>query len=291
MAEICIGGAPASWGIFWPHNRELFAPEVYAAQLRDAGYRYTELGPLGYFPTEPAQLRDFLDRHDLRLCGAAHVHTLSDSSSYGVLEDKTRTICSLLQQSSARYFVLMDESEHYPNLAAQRLEPEDWAGLVRDVRRVGELVSQEYGLSFLFHSHIGTAVQTKNEIERLLEAVPAEQMGLCFDTAHYAFWEDDTLEALKAWRDRIPYIHLKNLNMGIARQTRAGGLSTEEAFAQGVMQSLGEGDLDIAEIVGYLRGSQYSGYLVIEEDYVPAKPQTPFELARQNRAYLAELLG
>lgn len=290
MNKIQIGGAPASWGIFWPHNRDKFSPETYAAELSSAGYRYTELGPLGYFPTDAAELTDFLQRYSLKVCGAAHVHTLADPGSYSLLEQATRKACGLLQQSGAEYFILMDESEYYPNLAAQHLDSEQWNAMVRDVRPIAQLVSEEYGLRFLFHSHIGTAVQTKAEIERLLEAIPPEQMGLCFDTAHYAFWEDDTLQALKDWQARIPYIHLKNLSLTIAQQVRAGLMGTEEAFAAGVMQSLEEGDLNIAEIVQYLKAT-YSGYLIIEEDYVPAKPQTPFELAQKNFMYLNQLLS
>lgn len=291
ITEIRIGGAPASWGIFWAHNRDKFAPETYAQELSRAGYRHTELGPLGYFPTDPVALKEFLHSYDLELCGAAHVHTLADPNQYAKLKEQARTICALLQQSSARYFILMDESEYYPNLATQRLDTEQWASLVKDVRRIAEVVSEEFGLVFLFHSHIGTGVQKKDEIERLLDAVPPERMGLCFDTAHYAFWQDDTLQALKSWRERIPYIHLKNLSLNIADQVRLGKLDTEQAFAKGVMQSLGEGDLNIAEIVEYLKSTNYRGYLVIEEDYVPSKPQTPFELAQLNRSYLASLLG
>ena len=283
-----IGGAPASWGIFWAHNRDRFAPETYARELREAGYRYTELGPLGYFPTDPVELQEFLRKYDLEVCGAAHVHTLVKPDSFAELERETRIICQNLQNAGARYFVLMDESEYYATPQEQVWTEAQWQQVASDMREITGLVQQEYGLDCLFHPHIGTGVQTRAETQRLLDEVPP--MGLCFDTAHYAFWEDDTLQALQDWRSRIPYIHLKNLDLGMAHRVRRGELTTQQAFELGVMQGLGEGDLEMAPLVQYLARTDYQGYLVIEEDYVPAKPETPSELARRNFVYLQGLL-
>ena len=41
----------------------------YLDEVQAAGYRWTELGPFGYLPTDPGVLRDELAKRDLTLTG------------------------------------------------------------------------------------------------------------------------------------------------------------------------------------------------------------------------------
>ena len=56
---------------------------------------------------------------------------------------------------------------------------------------------------------------------------------------------------------------------------------------------LGRGDVDFAAIVGYLRGRDYGGWYVLEQDTIlTEKPhgEGPVADVRQSAAYLRELL-
>lgn len=75
-----IGNAPCSWGVFYPTGNSINA-EGYLDAVARAGYRVTELGPLGFLPTDTGQLADALAARDLTLAGAAHVHVLAEPPS------------------------------------------------------------------------------------------------------------------------------------------------------------------------------------------------------------------
>src|SRR5437762_7978010 len=55
--KLRVGVAPDSWGI-WFASDPLQTPwQRYLDEVAEAGYEYTELGPYGYLPTDPATLR------------------------------------------------------------------------------------------------------------------------------------------------------------------------------------------------------------------------------------------
>src|SRR5215207_3351917 len=68
--NVRLAGAPISWGVCevpgW--GRQLDADRVFG-EMASLGLRATELGPIGYLPFEPAQIRERLDRHGLALVG------------------------------------------------------------------------------------------------------------------------------------------------------------------------------------------------------------------------------
>src|ERR1700753_2490997 len=64
-----IGTAPDSWGVWYPeHPRQIPWPR-FLDEVQAAGYHWIELGPYGYLPTDPHQLRDELGQRDLELSG------------------------------------------------------------------------------------------------------------------------------------------------------------------------------------------------------------------------------
>src|SRR3989337_1773249 len=69
--SIRVASAPVSWGIMEDNDDSgWLPPEQVMAEIRAAGFEGTELGPLGYYPTHPAQLRVALARHQLTLTAA-----------------------------------------------------------------------------------------------------------------------------------------------------------------------------------------------------------------------------
>src|SRR5437016_5931975 len=77
-APMLVGNAPCSWGVNYPTGN-VFSWEQYLDQVAEAGYRATELGPLGFLPRDPSHLKDELGRRGLALIGATHVHTFGDA--------------------------------------------------------------------------------------------------------------------------------------------------------------------------------------------------------------------
>ena len=66
-----IAGAPISWGVCEVPGWGLQLPvDRVLREMRELGLRATELGAIGWLPTEPDALRAMLDAHELRVVGA-----------------------------------------------------------------------------------------------------------------------------------------------------------------------------------------------------------------------------
>jgi inosose dehydratase len=121
-----------------------------------------------------------------------------------------------------------------------------------------------------FHPHLGTRVQTPAEIERLLAGTDTP---LLLDTGHLTAAGGDAVTGLRTWRDRINHVHVKDVRDGTFRE-------------------LGAGDVDLQAFLAELDG--YSGWLVVEQDWIPAPRESPAEqIAAQarNRRFIAEHAG
>ena len=70
------------------------------------------------------------------------------------------------------------------------------------------MLAGDHGVALTFHPHVGTAVEFEAQIDRLLADTDVD---LCFDTGHHAFWDQDPLAYMDRVRDRIGYMHLKNV--------------------------------------------------------------------------------
>ena len=286
---IRIATAPDSWGVWFPEDAKQTPWDRYLDEVRDAGYRWTELGPWGYLPTDPGRLLAELGKRDLRLCGTGVVHALSLPDSAATLAERVGPICGLLAAAGAEWFVLMDESESYPNAEARRLDDAAWAAMTAIVSRTARRVVDEFGLRFAFHPHVGTAVETEAEVERLLADTDPAHVGLCFDLGHHVYTGADPVAFMRRHADRIPYYHLKNMDGVLRRRVEAEGIPFIDAFQMGVMCELGEGVVDIGEVVRFLGERGYEGFAVVEQDMYPCPPDKPFPIARRNREYLRRL--
>jgi sugar phosphate isomerase/epimerase len=69
LSRLRLGTAPDSWGVWFPEDPHQVTWQQYLDEVAKAGYVYTELGPQGFLPQDPAQLRDELESRGLQVCG------------------------------------------------------------------------------------------------------------------------------------------------------------------------------------------------------------------------------
>lgn len=276
-----IGNAPCSWGINYPTGNR-YTWEQYLDQVAAAGYRGTELGPFGFLPKDPERLRDELARRDLTLIGAAHVHTLGNSSSALNLMATLKELAKLLRSVGSGQLILMDESNFYPRNAWGVLDQNGWRALTKMVRDAQMLLS-DHGVTLTFHPHVGTAVEREAQIDRLLGET---DVGLCFDVGHHAFWGQDPLAYMQKVWERIGYVHLKNVDRAVRQRVFEGTLHPADAFAAGAMCPLPDGVVDIKAVINLLESNSYDGPVVIEQDPSDNPADIPLELAARNRRFL-----
>ena len=101
--------APVSWGVpddygpAWQQPYEQMLDEMVAG-----GYTGTELGPYGYFPTDPSALRPVLERKKLTMLSSFVPVPLADSLRANAAIDQIRKVGTLLAAMKAPLIVLAD---------------------------------------------------------------------------------------------------------------------------------------------------------------------------------------
>ena len=110
LAKLSLGTAPDSWGVWFPRDDHQVDWEQYLDEVALAGYLCTELGPQGFLPQDPAQLRDELASADLKVCGGtvfAGLHKGKEALDKAK-EDFGRE-AKLLREVGAEYLVHLPE--------------------------------------------------------------------------------------------------------------------------------------------------------------------------------------
>ena len=142
-----------------------------------------------------------------------------------------------------------------------------------------------------FHHHTATHVETPAEIERLLAST---DVGLLLDTGHLALGGGDPVQGLRDWWRRINHVHVKDYSRAILDGVLADRADMEEAWRRGVFVELGTGDVDLDAFFRALAASGYSGWLVVEQDRIPAPGEDAadaIEAQRRNREWLTAHAG
>ncbi|NUB43369.1 myo-inosose-2 dehydratase [Fertoebacter nigrum] len=127
------------------------------------------------------------------------------------------------------------------------------------------------GVTLVYHHHMGTIVETPEEIDALMAATgPATH--LLFDAGHCAFGGGDPLAVLTKHVARVRHFHAKNIRPAVVARVRAEGLSFLQGVVAGAFTVPGdqEGCVDFGPLLKVLAGAGYGGWIVIEAEQDPA---------------------
>jgi inosose dehydratase len=290
--DVTIGSAPDSWGVWFPEDSRQTPWQRFMDEIVAAGYKWTELGPYGYLPTDMAQLQAELSRRGLGVTGTFVMVHLEDRDAWPAIEEQVHSVGRTLRQLNGRFLVLIDDC--YTNLfTGEQLRPERlganaWQTLVDTTQRVGE-VAREYDLTVVYHPHADTHIQDEDQIEALLDQTDPELVQLCLDTGHHAYRGGDPVKFFSSHADRIPYLHLKSVDAELQEKTKARGLPFALAVAEGVFCEPSQGAVDFRAFRDALARVNYRGWAIVEQDMFPAPADKPLPIARRTRAYLREL--
>jgi len=250
-----IAGAPISWGVCEvPGWGYQLSPDRVLAEMQQVGLAATEFGPDGFLPADPAVMTDLLASRHLTAVGGFTP-------------------------------VVLHEAGHDPAPEIERL----LHGY--DAARAEVLVlSAAHGVRAVLHPHVGTMVERGDEVRRVLEG---SAISLCLDTGHLLIGGTDPAELTRQAPDRIAHTHFKDVDDQIAARVRSGRLSYTEGVSHGMYRPLGRGDVDFAAIVSHLRGRDYGGWYVLEQDTILTEEpcgEGPVADVRQSAGYLRGLL-
>lgn len=298
-----VGNAPCSWGTleFEETKGEQIGFDRMLDELAETGYTGTELGDWGYMPTDPAALREELNRRALVMLGAFVPVALKDRNAHalGVAQAvKTARLLASVAADPKPYLVLADNNGSVPERTrnAGRITPEmglspsEWAVFADGANAVARAVHNETGLQTVFHHHCAGYVETPDEIGRFLELTDPQVIGLVFDTGHYAYGAGnfDVVAGLERFKHRVWYVHCKDCQPAVAQRARTEQWDYFQALRHGVFCELGKGGVDFPAVLRWLKAQRYGGYLLVEQDILPGMG-APKESARRNREYLRSI--
>ncbi|MDP9395224.1 MAG: sugar phosphate isomerase/epimerase [Actinomycetota bacterium] len=290
LSRIRLGTAPDSWGVWFPDDPHQVPWHQFLDEVAQAGYTHIELGPYGYLPTDPEQLRDELGRRGLTLTGGAVFAGLhrGDEAYDTALEDY-RTEARLLTALGARHVIALPEQYTDMHggdvLEASRLEPEQWRNLTEGYSRLGKVMAEEFGLSLDFHSHADSHVGTQEQIERFLTDTDPAYVSLCLDTGHVSYYGGDNVAIIRRFPERIGYVHLKQVDPNIVERVHREGLSFADAVQLGAMVEPPRGVPEMETLLEALAGLDAELFAIVEQDMYPCPPDVPLPIAERTRKY------
>ena len=126
------------------------------------------------------------------------------------------------------------------------------------------------GVTLVYHHHMGTIVESPEEIDALMAAT-GPHTHLLFDAGHCAFGGGDPVALLTKHIARVRHFHAKNIRPDVVAKVRTDGWSFLKGVVEGAFTVPGdqEGGIDFAPLLQRLAGANYDGWIVLEAEPNP----------------------
>lgn len=294
LRRLKLGSCPDSWGV-WFADDPLQTPwNRFLDELAAAGYDWLELGPYGYLPTDPARLADEVAARGLSVAaGTVAGHSaLYDPAAFDSILAGTRDVAALTAALGAGHLVFVPVPGYRDDrtgafLHDPELDPQEWRTMTAAISRIGQVVAEEYGLRLDFHPHADYHVETQQQTERFLDDTDPRFVSLCLDTGHLAYRRADVPAVVRAYPDRIGYVHIKQMDPAIVARAEAENLAFGQAVALGASCEPPAGVPDVPSVVSALSELDADLFVVVEQDMYPVDFDVPLPIATRTRAYLS----
>lgn len=285
-----VAGAPITWGVDGsPGWGYLMDRDRVMNEMVDSGLAATELGPDGYLPTDPVELREYLSRYGLSIVGGFVPALLYRPDRIAAELEYVGRASRQLASTGSEVLVLGPSSHHPGYDTSVEMSEDEWTMFLANLRRLQELAG-EAGLQTALHPHWGMAIEKGSHIERLLDS---SDVGLCLDTGHVYLAGTDPVDIARMARGRVLHVHLKDVDPVRADKVRSGEVPFRQSVIDELFVPLGQGDVDIAGVIAALEGDGYRGWYVLEQDVAlsaePAPGAGPKADAVGSVAYLRSL--
>jgi inosose dehydratase len=291
-ARLRIGTAPDSWGVWFPDDDRQVPWQRFLDEVAEAGYHWIELGPYGYLPTDPEQLRDELGRRDLELSGGTVFTGFHKAGEqWERAWEQALRVAALTTALGAEHLIVIPDLWR-SDATAEVLEPrtltdEQWTRLAAGHDELGRALLEQFGVHQQFHSHADSHVGTYAEVERFLAETDPRWTNLCLDTGHFAYYLGDNVKLIKAHPERIGYLHLKQVDPELRASTLKNDIAFATAVRQGVMTEPPLGEPELEPIIDLVAGLDPTTFAIVEQDMYPvASFDVPKEIAIRTREHI-----
>jgi inosose dehydratase len=288
--SVRIGANPIAWSNDDMQELGGATPlEVCLAEAKEAGFQGMELGHK--FPRDAKLLRPILDQFGLSLVSGWYSSQLLRRSAAEEIEAMQPHLNLLLDMGcKVMVFAEVTDCVHglidVPLSLRPVLASDQWTEFGRRMTEVGDYLKSR-GMQLAYHHHMGTVVETVDEIDLLMQHT-GESVGLLLDAGHVTFAGGDPVAVAKKWGKRIKHVHCKDVRAEVLAKSKAEDWSFLESVINGVYTVPGDGCVDFPAVLREVKAAGYSGeWLVIEAEQDPAKAN-PLTYAKKGYQYLSQ---
>jgi inosose dehydratase len=268
--------------------------ETCLSETSKAGYAGTEFG--FKFPRTTPELTAILRKHELKLVSAWYDGRILEKE-IDAEYDAILPHLTMLKDQGCNLVVYADTSRgrhggiFEPVSQRPRLADDEWPAYGRKITALAEKFAH-FGVRMAFHHHMGTFVETDEEVDRLM-ATTGDAVGLLFDTGHCVYAHGDPAAFLERHIGRINHVHCKDIRRPVLERAWKEDMSFMDAVLAGIFTVPGDGSVDYAPLLRRLHDAGYEGWLVVEAEQDPAKahPLTYARMGHDNLARLARDAG
>ncbi|MDP7493328.1 MAG: myo-inosose-2 dehydratase [Candidatus Undinarchaeales archaeon] len=294
--RVRLGVSPIAWSNDDMHDLGGEIPlERCLGEASTAGYVGVELGHK--FPRDPAVLMPLLVGHGLDLVSGWHSTFFTREKGHDRERANFKSHLSFLKSMGCSVIICAEcnRTRHSTIDAAPRekgvplFTDEEWARLATRLDEAGH-VAANAGLRLVYHHHMGTGVESPEEIHRLMDTTDPDLVHLLGDTGHMLYGGGDPATLFSRYAERIGHVHLKDIRRDVLEEVKRNRLSFLASVRMGVFTVPGDGCIDYGPVIGSLDRSGYEGWLVVEAEQDPAIAE-PLAYARKARGFIRNKAG
>ncbi len=292
--KIRLGIAPIGWtNDDMPDLGGEITFEQCVSEMALAGYKGCEIG--NKYPKTVEGMHEYLDIRGLEIANRWFSSFIL-TKPFEEVEKDFRENCEFLKGCGAKR---IGASEQSYSIQGQMETPvfekkyvmndEEWKKFTDGLSKLGN-IAKEYGITLVYHHHMGTVVQTAEEIDKMMDMCDPEAVYLLFDTGHLAYCGEDYMAVLKKYAKRIKHVHLKDIRPEIVEKVKNEHLSFLQGVRLGAFTVPGDGTIDFKPVFDILDEADYEGWMLVEAEQDPAIAN-PFKYAKMAREYIKANAG
>lgn len=248
--------------------------------VAEVGFKGIQLrtSVLPEFEKRPAALRELLAEHHLKFTafssGGVRIGPGTEAEE---IAKHTRN-ATFVRDAGGLYLQVTDSARQKD----RKPTADDFKELGRVLTEIAKRVV-DLGLGLGYHNHMSSLGEAPEEVDRIMDASDPRYVKFELDIAHYQQGGGDPVKALRKYRERLLFLHIKDLESPLSGAPGANGRSYR--FVE-----LGRGKVDLPAVFATLKEIKFRGWAVVELDAVPDNARTPKESAIICRKYLEEKL-
>src|SRR6476660_6491588 len=225
---------------------------------------------------KPEALRDLLAQHKLEMVafssGGVGIAPGTETDEIA----KHMRNAQFVKAVGGRYLQVTDSARP----KNRKPEAADFKQLGHVLTEIGKRAS-DIGVPLGYHNHMTSLGESPDEIDRIMDAADPKFVKLELDIAHYQQGGGDPARAIRQYRDRLLFLHIKDVEELATSDSRGRAYRFVE---------LGRGRVDLPAVFAALKEVKFSDWAIIELDAVPDKSRTPKESAEISVKYLEDKL-